>query len=92
MRESRMISLRLGVLLSTIAATQIITSFGIQWFTVSRLGIGMQADAFYAGSTLPQIVGTLVMDPLPFVLVPFFSRLATQEKRSFAWSFFPPSL
>ncbi len=77
-------SLRLGALLSSMAAMQIVTAFSIQWLTVSRLGIGMQADAFYAGATLPQLIGSLVMDPLAFVLVPVFSTLPAEQRRSFA--------
>jgi putative peptidoglycan lipid II flippase len=82
--ESRIMRLRLGALLSSMAAMQIVTAFSIQWLTVSRLGIGMQADAFYAGATLPQLVGSLVMDPLAFVLVPVFSTLSAEQRRSFA--------
>ncbi|MBA2487212.1 MAG: hypothetical protein H0V35_14185 [Nitrospira sp.] len=85
MSESPRTSLLLGTSLSVIAASNIVVSFGMQWLTVSRLGIGVQADAFYAGATLPQMVTALMIDPLIFVLIPYFSGLAAHERHAFAW-------
>ncbi|MBA3754117.1 MAG: hypothetical protein H0X01_08285, partial [Nitrospira sp.] len=85
MSESPRTSLLLGTSLSVIAASNIVLSFGMQWLTVSRLGIGVQADAFYAGATLPQMVTALMIDPLIFVLIPYFSGLAAHERHAFAW-------
>ncbi len=75
----------LGTMLSLIAAGTLLASFGIQWLTVSRLGIGIQTDAFYAGATVQQVISTLVMDPLMFVLVPYFSALTRDERITFGW-------
>jgi putative peptidoglycan lipid II flippase len=85
MTEPRRNAIWLGTLLSIIAASNIAASFGIQWLTVSRLGIGIQTDAFYAGATLPQILSTLVLDPLIFALVPYFSALGYQDRKTCAW-------
>jgi putative peptidoglycan lipid II flippase len=81
-------SVRLGVLLSLLAGAQLLSSFGIQWYTVAQLGAGADTDALYAGTTLLQIFSVVVMDPLSFVLVPLLSARPELERRRLAWPLF----
>src|SRR5919112_5751236 len=73
-------SLRVGTALSTIVALQIVSAFGIQWYTVAHLGLGIQADALYAGATLPQIAVVLLMEPLGYVLIPLLSSMPEVDR------------
>jgi putative peptidoglycan lipid II flippase len=74
-----------GGALSGITAVQILVSFGMQWYVVSQFGARMQADAFYAAATLPQIASVLLIDSLPLVLVPMLSSLSIDELREDVW-------
>lgn len=73
--------LRLGLGLSAITIGQLASSFGIQWYTVAQLGVGPETDALYAGSTLPQIVMVVLIEPLGFVLLPMLSVRQETERR-----------
>jgi len=76
---------RLGALLSAITVAQIASAFGIQWYTLTRLGVGAEADALYAGGTLPQAVTALLLEPLGFVLIPILSSKQEWERNRLAW-------
>ncbi|MBI4002208.1 MAG: hypothetical protein HY348_10535 [Nitrospira defluvii] len=77
--------LRLSAALSVITVAQIVSAFGIQWYTVAHLGVGAQADALYAGGTLPQIAIALLMEPLGFVLIPFLSSKPEADRDRAGW-------
>ncbi len=79
---------RLGVSLSLLTAGQLLSSFGMQWYTVARLGAGSDTDALYAGATLLQLFSAVVMEPLSFVLVPLLSAREEPERRLVAWPLF----
>src|SRR5262249_49168894 len=58
------------------------------WYVVTRLGIGLETDAFFASGALPQLIFLVTSVSLTQVLVPL---LATQDERTFrrdSWSFF----
>ena len=78
-------ALGLGMGLSLLTAAQLLSSFGIQWYTVAHLGAGPDTDALYAGTTLLQLLSVVVMDPLSFVLVPLLSARPEDERRRLAW-------
>lgn len=71
----------LGMALSTLTAMQLLLSFGIQWYTIARLGSGPETDALYAGATLLQLFVVAVMDPLSCVLVPLLSARHEADRR-----------
>ncbi len=73
-------TLRVGTALSTIVVLQILSAFGVHWYTLAHLGVGAQADALYAGGTLPQMAVVLFVEPLGFVLLPFLSSLSTADR------------
>ncbi len=79
---------RLGVNLSLLTAGQLLASFGIQWYTIARLGAGAETDALYAGSTLLQLFSAVVLDQLSFVLVPLLSARQEHERGLLAWPLF----
>jgi len=58
------------------------------WYVVTRLGIGLDTDAFFASGALPQLIFLVTSLSLTQVLVPL---LATGDEKSFgrdAWGFF----
>ncbi len=79
---------QLTLQLSSITALQILFSFGIQGYTVLRLGAGVQTDALAAGYTVPQIVMLVSTDLLNFVLVPVLAGRAEQELKRKGWELF----
>ncbi|MBA5870599.1 MAG: hypothetical protein GDA68_11485 [Nitrospira sp. CR2.1] len=76
--------LGLGMALSALTAIQLLLSFGIQWYTIARLGAGPETDALYAGATLLQLFLVAVMDPLSSVLVPLLSGRTEADRRGSA--------
>ncbi len=82
------IGVRLGVSLSLLTAGQLLTSFGIQWYTIAHLGAGSHTDALYAGSTLLQLCSAVVLDQVSFVLVPLLAAREERERRALAWPLF----
>ncbi|ODT44229.1 MAG: hypothetical protein ABS70_05995 [Nitrospira sp. SCN 59-13] len=79
---------RLGVSLSLLTAGQLLTSFGIQWYTIAGLGAGSQTDALYAGSSLLQLCSAVVLDQLSFVLVPLLAAREERERAELGWPLF----
>src|SRR5207253_524190 len=58
------------------------------WYIVTRLGVGIETDAFFASGALPQLIFLVASFSLTQVLVPL---LATEDERNFqrdAWGFF----
>lgn len=73
--------LRIGMALSAVTFAQLATSFCIQWYTVTQLGVGADTDALYAALTVPQIVMLVLIDPLAFVLTPLLATRHERERR-----------
>jgi putative peptidoglycan lipid II flippase len=80
--------LGLTVRLSVITAIQIFISFIIQWLVVAELGVSGQADALYAGNTVPQVVTLLTIDTLVFVVVPLLAPRREPELSRNVWELF----
>lgn len=76
--------LGLGMALSSLTAIQLLLSFGIQWYTIARLGAGPETDALYAGATVLQLFLVAVMDPLSSVLIPLLSGRTEADRRGSA--------
>jgi putative peptidoglycan lipid II flippase len=93
LRKWRMSSLpetsaRLTLQLSSITALQIVFSFGIQAYTVFRLGAGVQTDALAAGYTVPQVLMAVSTELLCFVLVPALAGRAEHDLEAKGWELF----
>src|SRR2546430_5267587 len=58
------------------------------WYIVTRLGVGIETDAFFASGALPQLIFLVASFSLTQVLVPL---LVTEDEKNFrrdAWGFF----
>src|SRR2546430_6048998 len=78
----------LTITLACLAGSNVIITLLIQWSIVTRLGIGSQTDALFAGLAVPQVIVSIAASSLTLVLVPL---LATKDDRSFGqnvWTFF----
>src|SRR6266550_1542241 len=74
--------------LALLAGTNILVMLLFQWYVITRLGVGIETDALFAGMAVPQLILTVVSSSLTHVLVPL---LATEDASTFrqnAWGFF----
>ena len=80
--------IRLSLILAGLAICNAVLAILMPWYVVTRLGIGLDTDAFFASGALPQLIFVVTSFSLTQVLVPL---LATGDERSFrrdAWGFF----
>jgi putative peptidoglycan lipid II flippase len=78
----------LTLTLAALVSSNVIITLLIQWSIVTRLGIGSQTDALFAGLAVPQLILSVAASSLTLVLVPL---LATTDDSSFeqnVWTFF----
>ena len=80
--------LGLTLQLSGLTTLQILISFIVQWIVIARVGVSGQADALYAGSTIPQVVALLTLSPLASVVVPFLAAKREPELSRNTWDLF----
>lgn len=80
--------IRLSLILGGLAICNAILAILMPWYVVTRLGVGIQTDAFFASGALPQLIFLVASFSLTQVLVPL---LATEDEKTFqrdAWGFF----
>lgn len=80
--------IRLSFILAGLAICNAILAVLMPWYVVTRLGIGIETDAFFASGALPQLIFLVTSFSLTQVLVPL---LATGDKKNFgrdSWTFF----
>lgn len=80
--------IKLSLTLGWLAVCNAILAVLMPWYIVTRLGVGIETDAFFASSALPQFVFLVSSSSLSYVLVPL---IATEDEKTFrqdAWSFF----
>lgn len=80
--------IRLSLILAGLAICNAVLAVLMPWYVVTRLGVGIQTDAYFASTALPQMIFLVVSFSLPHVLVPL---LATEDEKTFhrdAWGFF----
>lgn len=58
------------------------------WYIVTRLGVGIETDAFFAAAALPQLVFLVASFSLSQVLVPLLATESEDNFRRDAWSLF----
>src|SRR6266542_3930144 len=80
--------MRLNLTLGSLAAGNIALTIAIQWYVVTRLGVGVETDALFAGMTVPQLVLAVVSGTLTHVLVPLLSTEKEEAFRQTSWGFF----
>ncbi len=74
-----------GVYLSLFSGTNIVAAFFFQWYLLSKLGAGIETDAFFASFTIPQFVIAMVGSSLMHVLVPILSTRPRERIDQDAW-------
>jgi len=80
--------MRLNLTLGWLAALNLVLGVGLQWYVVTRLGVGSNTDALFAGMAVPQLVLAVVSASLMHVLVPLLSGEDEERQRQAAWMFF----
>jgi len=58
------------------------------WYVVTRLGIGLDTDAFFASGALPQLIFLVTSFSLTQVLVPLLATVDEKTLRRDSWAFF----
>src|SRR5436190_22343316 len=80
--------IRLSLTLAGLAICNAVLAVLMPWYVVTRLGVGIQTDAFFASGALPQLIFLVASFSLTQTLVPL---LATESGRNFrrdAWTLF----
>lgn len=84
-------SLKLTLSLGWLASVNIVVTLVIHWYVITRLGIGVETDALFAGMVVPQIVLVLFTSSLLHVLVPVLAAGAAEgglDLRRELWGIF----
>lgn len=80
--------IKLSFTLAGLALCNAVLAIAVPWYVVTRLGVGIETDAFFASGALPQLIFLVTSFSLTQVLVPL---LATEGERTFrrdSWAFF----
>lgn len=80
--------IRLSLILAGLAICSAALAILMPWYVVTRLGVGVETDAFFASGALPQLIFLVASFSLTQVLIPL---LATEDEKTFrrdAWGFF----
>jgi putative peptidoglycan lipid II flippase len=80
--------IKLSLVLAGLAICNAVLAILMPWYVVTRLGVGVDTDAFFASGALPQLIFLVASFSLTQVLVPL---LATEDEKTFrrdAWGFF----
>ncbi len=62
--------MKLNIALGSLAGGNLLLGLLIQWYVVTRLGVGAATNALFAGMVVPQVVLAVVSGSLMHVLVP----------------------
>ena len=80
--------MKLATKIAILAGINIFLAFGINWYTMTTLGPGLETDALYAGLVVPNLMMAIFSGSLANVMVPL---LAVEKNLNFsqqAWNFF----
>jgi putative peptidoglycan lipid II flippase len=80
--------IRLSLILAGLAICSAALAILTPWYVVTRLGVGVETDAFFASGALPQLIFLVASFSLTQVLIPL---LTTEDEKTFrqdAWGFF----
>src|SRR2546430_9725578 len=80
--------MKVNLALGWLAAVNLLCGLLIQWYVVTRLGVGIQTDALFAGMAVPQLGLAVVTGSLASVLVPILSGRPQPLFGEAAWTFF----
>jgi len=80
--------IRLSLTLAALALCNAVLAMLIPWYVVTRMGVGIETDAFFASGALSQLIFLVASFSLTQVIVPL---LATEDEKTFqrdAWGLF----
>lgn len=80
--------IRLSLILGSLAVCNAVLAILMPWYVVTRLGVGVETDAFFASGILPQLAFYMIGAALIQVLVPLLVTKAEQDLSRDAWTFF----
>lgn len=80
--------IRLSLTLAGLAICNAVLAVLMPWFIVTRLGVGIATDAFFASGALPQLIFLVASFSLTQVLVPLLATESEENFRRDAWSLF----
>jgi len=86
--KARTGSLGLTLSLGWLASVNILVTLAIHWYVITRLGIGVETDALFAGMVVPQMVVVLFTSSLLHVLVPLLAAGGEGDPRRELWGIF----
>jgi putative peptidoglycan lipid II flippase len=81
-------SIKLNLALGCLAACNVFLAILPYWYLITRLGVGVETDAFFASGALPQLTFLIISGSLTHVLVPLLATEAEEAFRQDAWDFF----
>jgi putative peptidoglycan lipid II flippase len=79
--------MKLTVQLGALAAVNIALSFVFQWYIFTHFGADVETDAFFAGTTIPQLILAVVSGSLTHVLVPILAGQTEARLQHDSWAF-----
>lgn len=82
------IPFREGLNLGGLAVCNAVLAVLSAWYIVTRTGINVETDAFFASGALPQLVFLFLSTTLVPVLVPLLATRDAERFREDAWAFF----
>jgi len=80
--------IRLSLTLAALALCNAVLAMLMPWYVVTRMGVGIETDAFFASGALSQLIFLVASFSLTQVIVPL---LATEDEKTFqrdAWGLF----
>lgn len=80
--------IKLTLSLGWLAICNALLAVMMPWYVVTRLGVGVETDAFFASGILPQLAFYMIGAALLQVLVPLLVTKTEQDLSRDAWTFF----
>jgi len=80
--------IRLSLTLAGLAICNAVLAVLMPWYVVTRLGVGIQTDAFFASGALPQLIFLVASFSLTQTLVPLLATESGTNFRRDAWTLF----
>ncbi len=80
--------IRLSLTLALLAICNAVLAILMPWYIVTRLGVGIETDAFFVSGALPQLIFLVVSSSLTSTLVPLLTTETGVNFRRDAWTLF----
>lgn len=80
--------MRKALVLGILSGINIVIMFTYQWFIVTTLGAGREADAFFASLVIPQLVLSVISGSVVSIIVPILANKSGRDFSRTAWNAF----